>query len=351
MATRMAAAMLLVGGLVLAVVGFGVLRIASDTFTALMVAAGDSATKAQSMFDASIGTVFGIAAVVAALTGGGLALFLARRMARPIESVASVATAVAAGDLTKRVDVHGPKELRALSAAFNEMADSLVEQEQVRREFVMNAAHELRTPLTNLQGYLEAFRDGVMEPTPELMESLGEEVDRLKRLAASLDVLAGAEDERPVARSFDLTAAVMAAVELATPSFRRRSIAISKHLAADVQVVARPDDVAQVMANLLENAARYTPHGGHVEVGLSAAPDGAIVRVVNSGDEITAGELRRVWERFYRVEKSRDRASGGAGIGLAIVRRLVEDAGGSVGASSEKNATTFWFSLPAAPAS
>jgi two-component system, OmpR family, sensor histidine kinase BaeS len=346
MALRLTAAMLLVGGVVLAVVAVGVLLIASDTFMALMVAAGADASHAHEMFDSSVGTVFIIAALLAGIAGAALALLLARRITRPIRSAAAVATSIAGGDLTKRVDVSGPPEMRALSAALNEMADALAEQEQVRREFVMNASHELRTPLTNLQGYLEAFRDGVMSPTPELMESLGEEVDRLRRLAASLDVLAGADDDRPVPTSLDLGAVVMAAVDLAAPAFGRRSITVTTSLANDVIVVARHDDVAQVMANLLENAARYTPHGGQVEVEMSRANDGAIVRVTNSGDEIPEAELRRVWERFYRVEKSRDRASGGAGIGLAIVRRLIEDAGGNVGAASDGGRTTFWFSLP-----
>ena len=111
-------------------------------------------------------------------------------------------------------------------------------------------------------------------------------------------------------------------------------------------MIARADDVAQVVANLLQNAARYTPPGGTVTV--EARRDGAegVVRISNSGTPIPADELPRVWERFYRVEKSRDRSTGGAGIGLAIVRRLVEDAGGRVGAASDAARTTFWFSLP-----
>lgn len=346
MVTRLALAMLAIGAVVLAVVAFGVLRVASDTFTALMVAAGDSATEAQTMFDQSVTAVFGVAALVAAISGGALALVLARRLARPIESLSSAATAVAGGDLTQRVEETGPQELRSLSEAFNEMADSLAEQERIRHEFVMNASHELRTPLTNLEGYLEALRDGVMEPTPALLESLGEEVDRLKRLAGSLEVLAGGEEERTQPREIDLGALVRSSVELAAPAFRRRSITIALDLADEFLVTARADDLSQVMANLLQNAARYTPANGNVTVTLTRSERGATVRVSNSGTEIPAADLPRVWERFYRVEKSRDRGSGGAGIGLAIVRRLIEDAGGNVGATSDQNVTSFWFSLP-----
>ena len=113
-----------------------------------------------------------------------------------------------------------------------------------------------------------------------------------------------------------------------------------------VVVIARADDVAQVVANLLQNAARYTPPGGTVSVEARREGAEGVVRISNSGTPIPADELPRVWERFYRVEKSRDRSTGGAGIGLAIVRRLVEDGGGRVGAGSDAARTTFWFSLP-----
>jgi signal transduction histidine kinase len=227
------------------------------------------------------------------------------------------------------------------------MADRLAEQEEMRREFVVNASHELRTPLTNLQGYLEALRDGVMTPEPALFDSLREEVDRLGRLAGSLDVLAGAEGERSAPTAVDLGAIVRSSVDLSGAAFARRSIAVETEIGPVPPIRARVDDLAQVMANLLQNAARYTPEGGRVrvEVGIDGS-DGVRVRVSNSGSPIPADDLPRVWERFYRVEKSRDRALGGAGIGLAIVRRLVEDAGGSVGASSDPAWTTFWFSLP-----
>jgi signal transduction histidine kinase len=144
----------------------------------------------------------------------------------------------------------------------------------------------------------------------------------------------------------DLGALVRGAVELATPSFTRRSIQILAPVAPGIVVHARADELAQVVSNLLQNAVRYTPSGGEVRVSVSRDDGGAQVRVSNTGSEIPADDLPRVWERFFRVERSRDRASGGAGIGLAIVKRLVEEAGGRVGASSEAGVTTFWFSLP-----
>jgi signal transduction histidine kinase len=110
---------------------------------------------------------------------------------------------------------------------------------------------------------------------------------------------------------------------------------------------ARADEIAQVLSNFLQNAMRYTPVGGEVAVEVAPRDGEIVVRVANTGPAIPADDLPRVWERFYRVEKSRDRATGGAGIGLAIVKRLVEEMGGRVGATSEADLTTFWFSLPA----
>ena len=345
-AARIALAALVVAGIAVAVVAVGVLRVGGESFEALMMAAGDSADHARAMFDESVTLVFGIALGVATVVALVLAAVFGRMLARPIEHVAGAAERISAGDLTARVPEEGPTEVRALAAAYNSMADRLEEQEMMRREFVVNASHELRTPLTNLQGYLEALRDGVLPPEPATFDSLREEVDRLGRLAASLDVLAGAEGERPRPTAVDLGALVRGAADLAAPALARRSVALTVAAGEGLIVEARPDEIAQVMANLLQNAIRYTPAGGGVRVEAARTPDGILVRVANTGAPIPTDDLPRVWERFYRVEKSRDRERGGAGIGLAIVKRLVEDAGGGVGAASDEAWTTFWFRLP-----
>ncbi len=347
-AVRIATAAIVVAGLALVVVALGVMRAGASQFEALMAAAGQSAEEAHRMFDASVTVVTLLAGAVAILAAVALALVLARRIARPIERLAVVAAKTAEGDLLTMAPDEGPAEVRALARAYNVLVDRLAEQESIRREFVVNASHELRTPLTNLQGYLEALRDGVLPPEPATFDSLREEVDRLGRLAASLDLLAGGSPDRPMPVDVDLAAVIRGAVDLATPAFRRRSIEVAMVL-PDVPTIvrARPDELAQVASNLLQNAARYTPSGGSVSVALTAGDGEAIVRIANSGPGIPPADLSRVWERFYRVEKSRDRATGGAGIGLAIVKRLVEDAGGRVGAISEPGHTTFWFALPA----
>ena len=345
-ATRIVLASLVVVAISLAILAVGVMRVGSETFMHLMDAVGAPTTEAAAMFQSSVAEVLAVAAIVAAVAALGVGMVLARRIARPIERLAEAAQRTAQGDLRATAPVEGPTEVRALANAFNVMVDRLAEQDAVRREFVVNASHELRTPLTNLQGYLEALRDGVLPPDPATFDSLREEVDRLTRLAASLDVLGGEGAERGPAGAVDVGATVRASADLVAPVLSRRSIALAVDAPAGLVVHARSDELTQVLANLLQNAVRYTPSGGEVRVTAARADDGVRVTVANTGPGIPPDDLPRVWERFYRVEKSRDRARGGAGIGLAIVRQLVEEAGGRVGASSDGGWTTFWLTLP-----
>ena len=255
---------------------------------------------------------------------------------------------IAAGDYRARIPRKGPDEIVSLADSFNQMAGALEEQERMRREFIANAAHELRTPLTNLQGYLEALRDGVIDADPATFESLLEESERLVRLSRSLDTLAaGDAGGAPATVDLDLARLIRSAVDLARPGMVSGGLELSVDVPTDLPARGDPDQLAQVLSNLLQNAVRYTPAGGRIEVGAERRPSDILVSVTNTGDGIPSEDLPHVFERFYRVEKSRDRARGGAGIGLAIVRQLVEAAGGSVGAESRDGRTTFWFSLPA----
>lgn len=353
---RILVASLVVAAVAIAILAIGVLRVGGDAFEALMMAAGDSADHAREMFDSSVVGVVAITAIVAAMVAVALALLLARMLARPIERLAEAADRVAADGPAERVPETGPAELQRLAAAYNAMAMRLEEQEALRREFIVNASHELRTPLTNLQGYLEALRDGVIEPEPRVFDSLREEVDRLTRLAASLDVLAGAPWTAAQAEpaDVDVAAATRTATDLVAPALARRGIALDVSASASVRATLRADALAQALANLLQNAERYTPDHGLVSVAVRRVPGGpgeaAGVEMVigNSGPGIPAASLPRIFDRFYRVEQSRDRAHGGAGVGLAIVRQLVEADGGTVGVTSRDGWTEFTVRYPAA---
>src|SRR6476661_7223560 len=343
-ATRIALAALASAALGLAILAIGITVVGAEIFRQLMVDAGDSADHAQAMYDESVTTVVLAAVVVAAV-----ASILARMLARPLAEVGGAARRIADGDYAARVPREGPEEIASLADSFNQMAMSLEEQERMRRDFIANAAHELRTPLTNLQGYLEALRDGVIVADRATYESLHEEADRLVRLSRSLDALAegDAANGPPELRSIDLAAAVRAAVDLAQPALERAGLGLTVETPPTLPARANPDHLAQVLANLLSNVARYTPRGGLVMVRAERRPDDLLVSIANTSEPIPPEDLDRVFERFYRVEKSRDRARGGAGIGLAIVKQLVEAGGGRVGAESGDGGTRFWFSLPA----
>jgi two-component system sensor histidine kinase BaeS len=346
---RIALAAILTTALAVGIVSFGVVVVGGSVFADLMMKHGATAESAHAMFDQSI-TVVLLAAIGAAIAAGVvMAVVLGRRLARPLAEIGSAARAVAAGDYRVRVPRRGPEEIASLADSFNQMAASLEEQERMRREFIANAAHELRTPLTNLQGYLEAMRDGVIPADRSTFDSLWDEAERLVRLAASLDTLAegDAGRDQAIQAEIDLVAAIRTAVDLATPGFERAGLAVQVELPERLPARANADALAQVLGNLLQNATRYTPRGGRVAIRAERRPADVLVSVSNSGDGIPADEIAHVFERFYRVDKSRDRVHGGAGIGLSIVQQLIEAAGGRVGAESSEGTTRFWFALPA----
>jgi signal transduction histidine kinase len=310
---------------------------------------GSDAALARDMFDHSITGVLiaaVVVAVVAAATGG---VYLARLISRPLAEVGAAARRLAQGEQGIRVPRTGASELVVLADSFNQLSHELERQEQLRVELIENFAHELRTPLTSLIAYLDGMADGVVEPSPDVLRSLREEVERLDRLSRSLDALT--EPEAVVSgearTELDLAAAIRSAVAIAAPGFERARVRVGLDVPPRLPALAVPDHLRQVLANLLQNALRYTPQGGTVTVAARREQDSLLVSVVNSGEPIPSSDLPRVFERFYRVDRSRDRATGGAGIGLAIVKQLVEQAGGSVGAESGAGHTRFWFSLPA----
>ncbi len=346
---RIALLALAVALLAVASISAGVLLVGAYVFQQVMLAQGESRSAVEAMWEQSVVAVFLVTAVLATVLSVALGVYLAWRTSRPLERLGAAARRVSDGDYAARVARDGPRELVSVADSFNQMAEALEALERQRAELVANFAHELRTPLTNLRGYLEAMRDGVMLPSPEVFDSLREEVDRLERLSRSLDALSGdGAGGRPAPRDLDLVAAVHAAADLARPGFERAGLRLRLDLpAAGPTVRAVPDHLRQVLANLLQNAERYTPRGGVVTVSARADAGSGLVSVSNAGTEIPPADLPHVFERFYRVDKSRDRARGGAGIGLAIVKQLVEQAGGRVGAESGRGSTRIWFRLPA----
>ncbi len=291
------------------------------------------------------------AGLAASLVAVALSLLIARRITAPVSALTTAARKMAQGDLNQRVPANSSDEIGELGTAFNTMASSLARIDQLRRNLVADVAHELRTPLTSVLGSLEALRDGVVEPTPEFLDSAYEEGLLLKRLVDDLQELSLAEagqiqlDRQPVVLVDIVDGAVRAVAELA----RSKKIALDAAVPPDVRVEVDAARIGQVLRNLLTNALAFTAASGRVTITAQPASAWVELAVTDTGSGIAAEDLPFVFERFYRADKSRARATGGAGLGLAIARQWVEAHGGTIWVASEPGrGTTFTLTLPRA---
>jgi signal transduction histidine kinase len=301
------------------------------------------------VFLASVNRVLLLIAVVAGLGAMLLILGLSRRILAPVEALTAAVQRLEAGDLGQRVEVTSRDEIGELARAFNSMADGLARLEELRRNMVTDVAHELRTPLSNIRGYLEALQDGVIEPKKRIIDSLHGEAMLLNHLVDDLQDLSLAEaghlklECQPVA----LADIVDRAVEAVRPRAEAEGITLQVDLPEDVLVDVDPQRIGQVLRNLLDNGLTHTPPGGEVGVAAHDADQWVEVRVRDTGAGIAAEDRPYVFERFYRADKSRARATGGAGLGLAIARQLVEAHGGRIWVESTGGeGSTFTFALP-----
>jgi len=276
----------------------------------------------------------------------------ARRITVPLARVAGATRQIALG---RRDILLGAatriRELDAISTSVNDLSRALSDQEELRRRLTADMAHELRTPLATLQSHLEAMIDGVWEPDAQRLAGLHEEILRINRLVADLEGLAHVEGNLAglEQRETDIPSLLEGIVLNHQPQFRAKGVDLrfDRGSTAPKTVLADPDKLSQAVINLLSNALKYTPTGGTVEVSAAAAPSGVEIRVSDTGIGISAADLPRVFERFYRADDSRSRDTGGAGIGLSISRAIVEAHGGTITASSQPGrGSRFLISLP-----
>jgi signal transduction histidine kinase len=283
---------------------------------------------------------------------GGLSYWVSRRIIRPLDQMAEITRQFAAGELTARVPPSEILEIQRLANSFNRMASDLEGVEQRRRELVGDLTHELRTPLTILHGYLEGLADGTIPPQPELYERLAAETTRLQRLVNDLQELSKLEaGYLPIqAQAVDLGPLLFSLIQ--TFQGQRTDlgqVALLLDVSADLPAVyADPSRIEQILINLLGNALRYTDQG-QVAVRAWSEAKRVYVAVADTGTGIAEADLPYVFERFWRADRSRNRRSGGTGLGLTICRRLVTVQGGEITVTSQLNqGTTFTFWLPQA---
>ena len=291
-----------------------------------------------------------VAGLVAGLGALVVSLLVSESVTQPLRRLVAAARAIAGGDLKKRIEARGPRETRSLAEAFNQMAASLEEAEQRRRDLTADIAHELRTPLAVLQGNLSAILDGVYTPSKEEVAALYDQVLRLNGLVADLGELAQFDSGHLLLQlgPADLVPLLERTVALFQPAAEAKGVSVATQWPAELPLVtADAARVGQVLNNLLSNALRYTPPGGEVVLGADAEGTTVEIWVADTGEGIPEADLPHVFQRFWRAEHSRSREHGGAGLGLAIVKQLVEAMSGTIGVQSDAGkGARFWFRLP-----
>ena len=304
----------------------------------------------RTAFGDAVGSALLLGLAAAVVVAVGASFVLATRLSRPIDELAAASRRVARGEYARRVPA-AEGELGELAASFNDMAATLAATEQRRRDLIGDVAHELRTPIASVRGYVEGLQAGVFAPGPDAWRVLDEQTARLERLVDDLAVLWRAEshDLRLEIEPLDGPTLLADARQRHQATAAARSIALAVGIVVPATLRADRVRVAQVLDNLIGNALRYTPAGGHVTLTLSRIGGSAVISVIDDGPGLDAEQAAQVFERFYRAEPSRSRGAGGSGLGLAITRSLVEAMAGSVTVDSAGagRGTTFAVHLPA----
>lgn len=280
------------------------------------------------------------AALAAIFVAGGVSLLLSRRIVAPIQEMTRASQRIATGKFDERVNATGQDELGQLGHSFNQMAVQLEQVETMRRQLIGDVSHELRTPLTAIKGSMEALIDGLLPADAETYEQVRAEADRLNRLVDDLQELSRVEapafhlDIAPV----DLAALIATTIKRATPAAQTKRITLTSRGPRQLlpPLPADEDRLGQVLLNLVANAIQYTDEDGAVTIEAEQKNHQIEISVTDTGIGIPPEQLTHIFTRFYRVDKSRSRSSGGgSGIGLTIARRLIEAHGGKIWAESE----------------
>ena len=302
---------------------------------------------------AAVNEAFLLAAGVAVIVALGLSLWIARQVATPVQELLRASQELSQGRYDMRVPVDSADEFAQLAESFNQMAEQLEQTENKRRELVADVSHELLTPLTAIKGYMEGLIDGVLPRDAKTYQQIYKEADRLQRLAADLQELSRLQagpirlEKRPIS----LRAVVATAKARLSAQFIKKGIKLKTEVPSSLpKVLADGDRVMQVLLNLLGNALQFTPRGGKVTVTVSKESKALRVSVKDTGAGLAPDHISLVFDRFYRVDKSRARLGGGSGVGLTVARHLVEAHGGRLTVESPGvgKGSTFSFTLPAA---
>ena len=316
-------------------------------------AMGNMMTDLTANFRTAVNEILLVAAGIATITAVLISSFVTRRIVSPVQQMKAASQRIANGRYDERVQVIGEDELADLAQAFNQMAHTLAQTEERRRRLIGDVAHELRTPLSSIKSVMEGLEDGVLTAEQATFHDVQHEVSRLQQLVQDLEELSRAESGQIF---LELAAAnpssfIQAAAERLRMQFDEKGVALHLELVESLPLVQTDTArMTQVMLNLLGNALQYTPSGGQVTVSAWSNVNKVIITVQDTGIGIPAEHLHHIFERFYRVDKSRSRTGGGSGIGLTISKHLVEAHNGRLTTASPglNQGSTFSITLPIA---
>jgi two-component system sensor histidine kinase BaeS len=278
-----------------------------------------------------------------------LSSVMSKRLSTPISRVITTAQMISKGYFDDRItEQSSTKEIAQLTDTINNLAETLENQEALRKRLTADVAHELRTPLATLQSHMEAMIDGIWKPSADRLKSCHEEIMRINRMVGDLEKLAKYESENLILTktSFDISELIRHIIRNFENEFLNKDIDIEFMGEGEI-VKADKDKISQVIINLISNAVKYTPQGGTVEVSVKGSHDVTEIVVKDTGKGIPPEDLPHIFERFYRADKSRNRMTGGAGIGLTIAKAIIEAHKGKVQVKSKTDeGTEFIISLP-----
>jgi len=305
-------------------------------------------------FRASFNEALTYAALAAMIVALALSLFFSRSVIMPVRAMSQATQRIADGRYDERVQVNGADELAQLALYFNQMAEKLNQIESMRRRLIGDVSHELRTPLTAIKGSMEGLMDGILPATNETYQQIHSEADRLNRLVDDLQELSRVEARayQLDIHSLDVSSLTRTVTKRLAPHAESKHITLNLELPPDLpHVLADEDRATQVLTNLAGNGLQYTPEGGRITISAKHVGNEVQIAVHDTGVGIPPEHLANIFDRFYRVDKSRSRqAGGGSGIGLTIARALIEAHGGRIWVESmgKDQGSTFAFTLPIA---
>jgi two-component system sensor histidine kinase BaeS len=343
---------LLIIALVVLIVWGAVDYLAKGYFMALMDKYHISPKESHQMFVASIHSYLIWGSIAAVIVSSVISLIIMKHILDPLAKMTQLTERIATGEFPDAVPVTTNDEVGQLAQAFNRMTESLSHLEKLRKNMIVDVAHELKTPLTNIQGYLEGLTDKVVEPSEETLSLLKGEAQRLNYLVNDILKLAraGAAQISLDILEINFIDACKHVYGILKLQFNHKNITVDfTGIKPDCQVYADPNKLAQVLHNLFQNGLQYTQVNGRLRIYTEDIAEETRITFANPCNDMQDDDLPLIFERFYRGEKSRSRDYGGAGIGLAVVKDLVEAHKGKVGAELEGGELLVWFTLPNRP--